>query len=220
MSPFSPLIERATELAAEWHSGTYRKSRWRAPPFLVEGEAGRIPVMSHLTMVAMTVQRAGWGEVTVAAALLHDILEDQSSAGERMDPSVLVEEVGVEVATLVQHVTEPKQSAEGRRLAWEHRKQAYVAQLRAAPPEAAAISLADKQHNLWSMNQALEIDINIFSGDERHPGLGGDASKQRWFHKAVLEATQSHEDERLPPMQSQLRRELDRFERLSQPYRN
>jgi hypothetical protein len=52
---FSPMIERAVELAAEWHDRTYRKSRWRPHPFEAPAteEPGRIPVMAHVTAVAL-----------------------------------------------------------------------------------------------------------------------------------------------------------------------
>ena len=36
---FSPLVEQAIELAAQWHDSTYRKSRWRDPAFDLPEEA-------------------------------------------------------------------------------------------------------------------------------------------------------------------------------------
>ena len=43
---FSPLVEQAIELAAQWHDSTYRKSRWRDPAFDPPDEAVlRVPVV-------------------------------------------------------------------------------------------------------------------------------------------------------------------------------
>ena len=57
------------ELAAQWHDGTYRKSQWRDAAFEIpDGAVLRVPVMVHVTAVALTLQRAGWDDETVAAA--------------------------------------------------------------------------------------------------------------------------------------------------------
>src|SRR5690554_6844601 len=90
LEPFSPIIEQATELAAQWHDGTYRKSRWREEAFRVpEGEKLLVPAITHVTTVAMIVQRAGWDDITVAAAFLHDILEDPNRYGDYLPADVL-----------------------------------------------------------------------------------------------------------------------------------
>ncbi len=90
MPLFSPLIEQAAELAAEWHDGTYRKGRWREPVFvLTDGTHPRIPMMAHVATVAMTVQRAGFDDETIAAAYLHDTIEDAHASGVQMGAEVL-----------------------------------------------------------------------------------------------------------------------------------
>ncbi|MDX1546449.1 MAG: HD domain-containing protein [Rhodothermales bacterium] len=162
---FSPLIEQAVELAAQWHEGTYRKGTWRAPAFEVPEEAalGRVPMMVHVTAVALTVQRAGFGEAAVAAAFLHDVLEDANRYGDVMGRSVLADRVGEEVAAIVATVTEQKRDAAGTPRGWRARKEGYLAQLRAGTLEAAAVSLADKLHNLWSMNESVSRGIDVFT---------------------------------------------------------
>lgn len=216
MSPFEPLLERAAELAATWHSGTYRKGQWRGPVYTAEdGHAAPVPVVSHLTAVALTVQRAGWPAVVVAAALLHDILEDPNRKGERMTRETLAMQVDGEVATLVDHVTEDGYDARGKKRPWRTRKETYVAHLEHAPDEAVAISLADKLHNLWTMNQALEAGLPLFEGSDRFTALSAGPAEQRWFFHAMLRATRGHRDQRLRPLREQLVQELDRFERLA-----
>ena len=210
---FSPLIEHAIELAAQWHAGTYRKGIWRDFSFtLPEGRAPRIPVMAHLTAVATAVQRAGWEDACVAAAFLHDILEDPNRYGQRLDYATLERLIGPEVAGLVLQVSERKLDEEGNLRGWKERKLDYLEGLKHHSPQAAAISLADKVHNLWSINQSLARGIDVFKSEGDRRALRAGASNQRWFYRAVLDATRHHSDERLLPMQRRLDEELERFE--------
>jgi (p)ppGpp synthase/HD superfamily hydrolase len=203
---FSPLIEHAIELSAQWHDGTYRKSVWRDPAFEVpEGQDIQIPVIAHLAAVASIVHRAGWDEVTVAAAYLHDTIEDMNQHGQRLRRKQLREAVGAEVAKLVAQVSEQKLDDAGAMRPWRDRKEDYLASLRTGSTEAMAISLADKIHNLWSINQSLDADEAIFEA------LSGGPEAQLWFHRAVLEASRHHDDPRLAPMRERLARELERF---------
>ena len=204
---FSPLIEHAIELSAQWHDGTYRKSVWRDPAFEVpEDEEIQIPVIAHLAAVASIVHRAGWDETTVAAAYLHDAIEDMNEHGQRLRRKQLRDAVGAEVARLVAQVSEQKLDTDGEMRPWRDRKEDYLESVRTGSAQAAAISLADKIHNLWSITQSLEAGEDILAI------LSGDAEAQRWFHQAVLEASQTHDDPRLKPMRDRLQRELDRFE--------
>ncbi len=217
MTPlFSPLVERAIELAAEWHDQTYRKSRWRDRPYDPPPEAAlRIPVMAHLTAVALTVQRAGWDDETVAAAFLHDALEDDNRFKHTMTHQRLAVLVGEAVAERVRGVTEPKRGPDGDFLPWRLRKETYVQALRGTSAEAVAISLADKLHNAWTMNQALVAGIDIFSDGPTHRGLSAGPAAQRWFFRAVLEVSEAFHDPRLEPMRERLRQEVERFEHLT-----
>jgi (p)ppGpp synthase/HD superfamily hydrolase len=205
---FSPLVEHAIELSAQWHDGTYRKSVWRDPAFERPGdEEVQIPVIAHLAAVASIVRRAGWDETTIAAAYLHDTIEDVNRHGQRLRRQQLREAVGAEVAGLVAQVSEQKLNDAGEMRPWRDRKEDYLDGIRTGAPAAAAISLADKIHNLWSINQSLEAADPIFEV------LSGDPEAQRWFHRAVLTASTAHDDPRLEPMRERLRREIERLER-------
>jgi (p)ppGpp synthase/HD superfamily hydrolase len=204
---FSPLVEHAIELSAQWHDGTYRKSVWRDPAFEVPAdEEIQIPVIAHLAAVASIVHRAGWNETVVAAAYLHDAIEDMNQHGQRLRRKQLRDAVGADVARLVAQVSEQKLDDDGRMRPWRDRKEDYLDSLRAGSPGGAAISLADKTHNLWSINQSL------VAGDDIFAALSGDAEAQHWFHEAVLEASTAHDDPRLPPMRERLQREIDRLD--------
>jgi len=113
--------------------------------------------------------------------------------------------VGPEVTQLVAEVSEQTLDDEGRMRPWRARKDGYLDNIRTGSPEAAAISLADKIHNLWSIVQSLEAGEDIFAV------LSGDPEAQHWFHQAVLDASTQHDDPRLEPMRTRLRREIERF---------
>lgn len=215
IQPFNPLLERAIELASEWHDGTYRKGRWRPPIFALPDDAPvRVPAMAHVTTVALTVQRAGFDDEVVAAAFLHDSIEDANRTGALLRREVLEDVMGARVTSLVLHVTEPKYDAGGLPLAWQPRKDAYLETIRAAPLEAAAISLADKLHNLWTTNEGLAAGIDVFSTGAGRIGLTSGPEKQRWFYRAVLDATAPHADERLDGIRVALAAEQERFDSL------
>lgn len=213
--PFSSIIEHAIELAAQWHDGTYRKSSWRDPAFRSpEGTDPSVPVMSHVTMVGMMVQRAGWDEITVAAAFLHDVLEDPDRHKQYMRYEVLQSVMGAEVADRVLEVTEEKFDGSGNSRSWQQRKEGYISGLRSHSPEAIAISLADKTHNLWTMNESLSRGIDIFTTAPGRRGLNADPERQRWFHRAVLETSREFDDPRLESLRNALEHEIERFEKL------
>lgn len=203
---FSPLVEHAAELAAQWHDGTYRKSVWRDPAFEVpDTEVVQVPVISHLAAVASIVRRAGWDDTVVAAAYLHDAIEDANRYGRRLRRTQLRDAMGPEVTALVARVSEKKLDATGDMRPWRDRKEGYLDSLRAGPPPAMGISLADKIHNLWSITQSLE------AGEDILEMLSGDGETQLWFHRAVLEVSTHHDDPRLVPMRERLENEIDRL---------
>ncbi len=213
---FSPLVERAIEVAAEWHDGTYRKGRWSDPCVRDPGGTpSRVPAMAHVTAVAMTVQRAGWGDDAVAAAFLHDALEDANRHGDALARATLVGLVGETVTRIVEAVSEPKRDADGDWLPWRVRKEAYLATLAAGPVEAVAVSLADKLHNAFSMASSLECGIDIFTSAPGRRGLSAGPEDQRWFFEAVLAESRSADDARLVPMRARVRDEIDRFTRAA-----
>lgn len=214
-SIFNPLVEHAIELAAQWHDGIYRKSCWRDPAFEAPPDADvQVPVIAHVTAVATLVQRAGWDDTTVAAAYLHDVIEDMNQHGQRLRRDQLREALGPEVAALVEEVTEDKYDASGRVRPWRTRKKGYVEQLRAGRPEATAISLADKLHNLWTMNQGLAQGDDIFAEGSDRQGLNAGPVQQLWFHHAVIDASNTHAAPRLEPLRARLWQEIERFEVL------
>jgi hypothetical protein len=61
------------------------------------------------------------------------------------------------------------------------------------------------------MNQALASGTDIFTSAPGRQALSAGPKAQRWFHRAVLDASHAHDDPRLAPMRRRLARELERF---------
>ncbi len=216
MHLLSPLVERAIEFSAQWHDATYRKGSWRPDPFrLRDGRPLEVPVAAHVTAVGLIVQRAGWDDETVAAAFLHDVLEDSNRDRNRLEYEVLEQSMGPRVAELVDWVTEVKRMPDGRLCGWEERKEGYLTRLREAPIEAVAISLADKMHNLWTMNQTLETGTDPFLGSPTRKALSRGPAQQRWYFESVLEIAAGFDDPRLVGLARELRELLSRFRQLT-----
>ncbi|MCS5679191.1 MAG: HD domain-containing protein, partial [Acidimicrobiales bacterium] len=123
------LIERAYQVALGAHEGQTRKS----------GE----PYINHPLSVATIVARQGFDDITVAAALLHDAVEDTF-----IDLDDLERDFGVEVALIVDGVTKLD------RLTFESREEQQAASMRkmlvalAKDLRVLIIKLADRLHNM------------------------------------------------------------------------
>lgn len=120
------LWQRAASFAARFHEGQVRKD-------------GKTPYIAHPFRVAMTV-RDIFGvddRVAVAAALLHDVIEDTTA-----DYDDLEREFGAEVARVVAALTKDMRMPE------EEREKAYDCQLGAAPWQARLVKLADVYDNV------------------------------------------------------------------------
>lgn len=123
----SDLLGDALSVAAAAHRGQTRR----------DGS----PYLAHPLRVCELLAGAGASEATLAAALLHDGVEDSElTVGE------VVERFGVEIGELVAALTEDE-SIE----AWVERKDALRAQVAGAEEDAAAIYAADKLANIGEM---------------------------------------------------------------------
>lgn len=156
MSPRTRLVDRARELARAAHAEQTRK-------------AGGVPYFSHLEAVAeLLVQHGHDDEVQVAAAYLHDLLEDQPAHAARMR-----EEMPAEVIATVEALTERKRDARGKPRDKASRFRDYVAGLKAdteAARRAIPISCADKIHNTRSLVEAEEAGHTLLMRLSTRPG--------------------------------------------------
>ncbi len=131
------LVARALDFAAEHHTHQRRK-----------GPANE-PYVNHLSEVARLVALAteGHDPPLVAAALLHDVIEDQD-----VSHATLVAEFGRDVADLVAEVTDDKSLRKDDR----KRLQVELAARRSA--RARTMILSDKTANLRSLVEGAPTD--------------------------------------------------------------
>lgn len=151
------LIEKADQLAARAHAGQTRKEK-------------DVPYITHPRAVAALLQKHGFSDTVIAAALVHDTVEDTPVTMEEIR-----RELGDEVAALIEPVTHDDS------LLWEEKKQKYIDTVRAASAEVKAISVADKIHNAESFLAGYEEQ-----GKAVWKYFNRGRDKKIWFEEAVL----------------------------------
>jgi (p)ppGpp synthase/HD superfamily hydrolase len=158
------MVVEAVKLASKLHS-RQRKKKSIVPD---------IPYMGHLMEVAGIVQANGGDETTVAAALLHDAIEDQG-AGAREE---ICEKFGQQVLDIVEACTE---SDTFPKPPWRERKEAYLKLVETASLPALLVIVADKLQNSRALLRRLKLE-----GAE---GWGSPSRKEKlWYMHNLLEA--------------------------------
>ena len=127
------LIKKAAAFAEEAHAGVVRKG---------SGE----PYFEHVERVAKAIEALGFPEHVVAAAYLHDVVEDCPVSSEE-----LAEKFGPEVAALVAEVTNPALEKLPGNKAW--RKAKEVEHLAKASYFGASLKLADISDNASNVRE-------------------------------------------------------------------
>lgn len=156
------LIDKAARFAAVKHDGQYRKG-------------SNIPYITHPFGVAMILMEEKQPEKLIAAALLHDTLEDTEATEEE-----LFRNFGEDILMLVKAASEPDKT-----LSWEMRKQHTVSNLTAHSTEELHLILADKLHNLRSIQaDAFKQGKGIWSRFNRGK------RDQSWYYMSIVRAVQ------------------------------
>jgi (p)ppGpp synthase/HD superfamily hydrolase len=150
-STASPLVRRAFLFAEHAHHGQRRK----------DAQA----YISHPVRVARLLAGLAYGEEVVAAALLHDVVEDT-----RATVAQLRTAFGARVAELVACVSEDPA------LRGDERKRAYRERVRSAPREARAICAADKVCNIEDLWLAAAAGDHVVL-QRFHGGLYGQVQR-------------------------------------------
>lgn len=151
------LYEEALKLSVRAHEGQVRKH---------DGS----PYIIHPVMVAHILAQAGFEEVVVAAALVHDVLEDTPVTVDELRATL-----GDEVVRIVTAVSEDTT------LPWEERKAAYVAAVVAANESVWAVSVADKIHNAVDFTQS-----HAEKGPDAWKVFNRGKEKKLWFERLLL----------------------------------
>ncbi|MCB7318824.1 HD domain-containing protein [Lacrimispora sp. 210928-DFI.3.58] len=118
------MIEAAVAFAAKAHEGAFRKGT-------------SIPYITHPLETAVIVSGFTDDEEMIAAALLHDVVEDAGVTRKELE-----ERFGTRVADLVMEESEDKSKS------WQERKSATIDHLALASREAKILALGDKLSNM------------------------------------------------------------------------
>ena len=143
----SELIRGALETARRAHAGQVRNG------------SGGMPYIDHPVAVAELLDEHGFGEEVLAAALLHDVVEDSEISIEEVR-----ERFGEPVARLVGALTDDEAIEPYERRKEEHRRR--VAE---AGPNAMAIYAADKLTNVRTLRRAYAADGEAVGGEFKAP---------------------------------------------------
>ncbi len=129
----------------------------------------------HPMMVAAKLAKLEFPDEVVAAAMIHDVLEDTDYPEQK-----LRQELGDKVVDIILPLSEDKS------LEWEDRKQKYIEAVKNASPETKAVSIADKIHNLENIivtHQTMGADI--------WTKFNRGKDKKMWFEQEMLKAFKS-----------------------------
>ena len=173
MEYLSSLLCQATRLAAEAHDGARRKGT-------------RMPHIMHAMETAAIVGTMTEDEDVLAAAVLHDVLQDTGVTEEQ-----LRETVGSHVTELVLAVNEDKHKGEDPVETWRVRKQECVDKLLAEHRlEVKMIVLGAQLSSLRSIYREYMVEgervWERFHNKNR--------AEQGWYYQAVTDALQDLND--------------------------
>jgi (p)ppGpp synthase/HD superfamily hydrolase len=142
----------------------------------------RVPYVTHLMGTMCILARLGARDEVLAAAVLHDYLEDVPDPDGRENIRLVL---GDEVLSLVLAVTEDKRRGLDQAETWEVRKQEQLRHLARMPEEAVLIKAADVLHNV----QSLALDLGAAADEDeiwRHFNAGPE--RQLWYFENVSKA--------------------------------
>jgi len=155
------IVEKATRIAARAHKDQIRKGD--DTPYIT-------PYVVHPIMVALKLQKYGFGDEVIAAALCHDVLEDTDYPAEELH-----QELGNESFRIIKAVTADDS------LPWEEKKLQYIETVRQGPVGAKAVCVADKIHNLECIFIAYDVQ-----GDVLWSKFNRGKEQKIWFESLVL----------------------------------
>jgi len=140
-------------------------------------KGSQIPYITHAMAVAGLVGEFGGSEMQMAAALLHDTVED----GDGLKTLAEVREVfGDHIADLVQACSDafvkPKPP-------WRERKERFIEAMRTASPEVRLIIAADKLHNAMTTLRDLRVE-----GDAVWQRFNGGREGSLWVYAEMVRA--------------------------------
>lgn len=174
------MVSHAFDFAYRVHGQTTRKG-------------SSVPYITHPLNVMIILLKSKCSEELLAAALLHDVVEDEGIKFQE-----LTEKFGKEVCYLVEQVSEPLSLIQGgsdRRKSWRARKEHTITSLQKATYDVKMLSCADKLANITDM-------LHDYTNNGEKLWLKFNASKkdQQWYYDSLTEvfAQEPHSLTNLP----------------------
>jgi (p)ppGpp synthase/HD superfamily hydrolase len=167
---YSDLVNHAFAYAALHPAGRTRKGT-------------RVPYITHPGHVALILARYCQDDETLAAALLHDVIEDCELPGHTraFHEAQIGEKFGASVLRTVLDVTHAERGADGRALGSAEKKDVYLAHLADACERARWICAADKLHNARSILSDIaraEAPVKVWARFNVEP-----PETMRWYRR-------------------------------------
>jgi len=182
---YSALVEAAIRLASRGHYHQFRKRNRGARADAVPGSPlpdDHVPYITHLMGTVTILARLGAKDEVLAAAALHDYLEDVPDPDGRRR---IVDAAGPEVLELVLAVTEDKRPGLDGNATWKARKSEQLDRIESMPGEAVLIKGADTLHNLITLVVDLEGTDDPCDVWDR---FNAPREEQLWYFTGTLEA--------------------------------
>lgn len=165
------IIEKALMFAVLAHGGQVRKAN-RSEPAIV-----------HPIAVAEILRQYGADNNVIAAAYLHDVVEDTKYTLEDIKRVF-----GEDIAHLVEVATEKDKSK-----SWEERKQTKIEAIKTKTLREKLVPLADKINNIEDMGRKFKKkgfkDFSDFNRGEE---------KQEWYYRNIFNSLSLNEDPQNP----------------------
>ena len=167
------VLDHAIIFATKQHSGTTRKGT-------------SVPYIMHPMEAAAIVCTMTDDEEVIAAAVLHDVLDDTDATKEN-----LLAHFGRRITELVLGESEDKRRHLPAALTWRTRKRETITFLETeASTEAKMLALADKLSNL----RAIYRDVNVIGDAVWERFNEKDKKMHAWMYRSVAEALRDLEN--------------------------
>ena len=164
------IRKKAYDFAKNKHSGQLRKG-------------SNIPYITHPVHVAKLVEDSGGTEVQVAAAYLHDVVEDCGVTAQE-----LKEMFGEKITQIVLDCSDSKTS--GPKAPWKERKVKYIQHLEIVESNTLLVSLCDKLHNaLATVDDITTYGVKVWERFNANP------KEISWYYQSLLKCFKKRSSE-------------------------
>lgn len=185
---YSDKVHHAFAFAAKYYVS-------RAPA------AGGADFIAHPGNLAVILGRYSADQVTVAAGILHLVLEEAPADQQDTLQQKIGDKFGPVVLAIARDAAEPRYDARGRERPWRTCKLDHLAHLAVAEPRAIDICVADEIHLAGHCLTAVRR-----LGAEYVRAISSATSDQAiWWYRSLLEVLERRPDWQRPEMLAELR---------------